>query len=151
MSKKEKQEKPEKQEDTKYQDMYMRVTADFQNYKRRVEKERLVWIRESQSDVVEKLLPVLDELELALKACEKQGENQVLSGLKLTYKNTHKTFTDLGLKEIDCSGKFDPEFHEALVQVDSEDHESGDIVDVLNKGYIFHDHVVRHAKVSVAK
>ena len=65
--------------------------------------------------------------------------------------NLHKRLDELSVKEIDCSGSFDPQLHEALMHVDSPDHESGAIVQVLSKGYLLGEHVLRHAKVSVAK
>jgi molecular chaperone GrpE len=63
----------------------------------------------------------------------------------------YKIFKDLGVEEIDCTGEFDPELHEALVEVDSKEHKSGEIVDVLTRGYTYNSHILRHAKVSVAK
>jgi len=149
-----KENKEEKQE-TNYKDLYLRVAADFQNYKRRVEKERSQWIREAHSDVIRPLLSVMDDLERAIESCRKQKESKeqksILEGLELVYKSVTKTFKDLGVEPIDCSGEFDPDLHEALVSVDSPDHETGQIVDVITKGYTFHSHVIRHAKVSVAK
>jgi len=137
-----------------YQDLYLRSVADFQNYKRRVEEERAAWISHAQIEVLKPLLHLIDDIDRAVDSCKKQEEadkESILSGLELIKKNLDKTFKDLGVSEIDCSGKFDPNFHEALIEVDSPDHTSGDIVDVVNKGYMFKDKVVRHAKVSVAK
>jgi len=127
-----------------YQKLYMRAAADFQNYKRRVEQQRSSWMQQAQGDVLLPLLSILDDIERAL-------ELETLAGLELIQKNITKIFKDLGVKEIDCSGQFDPELHEALMQAESADHKSGDIVQVMNKGYTFHDEVLRHAKVSVAK
>ncbi|MBU1007787.1 nucleotide exchange factor GrpE [Candidatus Dependentiae bacterium] len=137
-----------------YEDLYTRVSADFQNYKRRVEKERASWIAQAKSDVIRPLLMVMDDLERATESCRKQKSvdgASVLAGLELVSKNVAKTFSDLGVEEIDCSSTFDPALHEALVQVESEDHETGEIVEVVVKGYLFQGQVLRHAKVSVAK
>lgn len=138
-----------------YKDLYVRVMADFKNYKRRVEKERSDWVYDAQAEVLNSLLFIVDDLERAIESCKKQKESEeqkaTIDGLELIEKNVKKALKDLGVKPIDCSGKFDPDFHEALVQVDSKDHKSGDIVDVINKGYVFNSKVLKHAKVSVAK
>lgn len=143
-----------KRSKTDYKDLYTRVSADFQNYKRRVEKERAEWITQAKSDVIRPLLTVLDDLERAIESCRKQeGEEQksMLAGLELVYKNITKTFVDLGVETIDCAGEFNPELHEALTQVESKGHKSGEIVEVITQGYTFGGAVLRHAKVSVAK
>jgi len=127
-----------------FEEKFLRVTADFQNYKRRMEKEQFEWIADGKATVLKKLLFIVDDLDRAIKSGS-------CSGLELIKKNLDKALTNLGVEEIDCSGEFDPELHEAMVQVDLEDHESGHIVDVLNKGYRLGDEVIRHAKVSVAK
>lgn len=148
-------EKVEKSPD--YEVLFLRVTADFQNYKKRVEKERIQWYEDAQIDVLGKMLAILDDLDRAVDSYKKQdgdGKNVsdgVLKGLELVQKNAHKIFKDLGVEEIDCSGQFSPDLHEALLEVDSKEHASGDIVDVINKGYALRSRVVRHAKVSVAK
>ena len=141
--------------DESCKDQLVRVQADFQNYKRRTEKERAQWIVHAQVRVLESILPLVDELELALKSSEQYEFNEDtrkwLEGFTLMQQNLHKRLEKLGVKEIDCSGSFDPQLHEALMNVDSPDHESGAIVAVLSKGYVLGDEVLRHAKVSVAK
>ncbi|MCK4517461.1 nucleotide exchange factor GrpE [Candidatus Babeliales bacterium] len=137
-----------------YKELYLRTVADFQNYKRRIEQQRSSWMQQAQGDILLPILPILDDVERAIESVAKQkktGQEEMLAGLELIQKNITKIFKDLGVKEIDCFGKFDPELHEALMQIESADHKSGDIVQVMNKGYIFHDEVLRHAKVSVAK
>ncbi len=132
----------------------LRINADFQNFKRRVEKERIEWMVLAQSKTLESLLPLFDELDRALDLADQKADKQVaawLDGFKLIQKNWKKRFKELGVKEIEGSGKFDPELHEALVQVDSEDIASGDIVQCFEKGYTFKEKVIKHAKVSVAK
>ena len=92
---------------------------------------------------------------LAICACCKDNcnteEHDWLKGLKIIQKKISKSLKVLGIEEIDCSAEFNPRFHEALMQVDSSEHKSGQIVSVLNKGYLFKGEVLRHAKVSVAK
>ncbi len=164
MTKKKKQDEPQEptehvvestpQQDS-YKDQLLRVTADFANYKRRTEKERGQWIMQAQVRVLQTFLPLVDELELALRSSSQyeftQDTQKWLDGFTLMQQNLHKRLEDLGVKEIDCSGAFDPQYHEALMHVESPDHESGAIVAVLGKGYLLGDEVLRHAKVSVAK
>lgn len=136
-------------------DQLMRITADFANYKRRVEKERGSWITSSKISVIDSFLPLLDELELALtqsKAQELSDEvTSWLDGFKLVQKNMKKKLADLGVTEIAGSGEFDPKKHEALMRVASDEVASGHIVAVLVPGYQLGDEVIRHAKVSVAE
>lgn len=134
-----------------YKDLYLRTAADFQNFKRRVEQDKAVWMSAAQGETVKRMLPIVDDLQRAISFCDPKKDKKVLEGLELMQKNIDKIFSDLGIVEIDCSGEFNPDFHEALVQVDSKGHESGEIVEVISKGYLLNDQVVRHAKVSVAK
>lgn len=145
-------EKPQEEFSINYKELYLRSNADFQNYKRRVEIERLSWMNDAQASILLTILPLLDDLSRAIDACDDSEEKHTwLEGLLLIQKKITKTIEDLGVKEIDCSGEFDPEYHEALIQVESEDYDSGKIVEVMSKGYLFKDNVLRHAKVSVAK
>lgn len=127
-----------------YKDLFTRVSADFQNFKRRVEKERSLWTDEAQAFVLKNLVGIMDDLDRAV-----QKEN--VPGLELIQKSVEKKFKDLGVEKVDCSGKFDPEFHDALVQVESPSHKTGEIVEVLSNGYAYKSIVLLHAKVSVAK
>lgn len=139
---------------TDYKDLFLRTTADLNNFKRRVEKERAEWMTAAQSMVIEKILPIVDDLDRALVIAQKDvaADNVAwLDGIKLIQKNLNKMLSDLGVKEIDASGVFNPEFHEALASVDSAEKASGDIVDVFFKGYTFKGKVIKHAQVSVAK
>ena len=137
-----------------FKDKFLRLTADFQNYKRRMEKDRLEWMTDAQVMLLEKLLPIFEELERALQHSEQNTspeQQEWLKGFLLIQKNWQKTFNDLQIKEISEAITFDPEQHEALMQVDTTDKESGEIVQVFSKGYTFKDKIVKHAKVSVAK
>lgn len=153
------QTEPEKltQEEESFQSKFMRLQADFQNYKRRTESDKLDWIKVGQVKIIEKFLPIIDDLERALSAANEHmnedahKEGGVLSGFLLIDKNLKKILQDLDVELIDCSEKFNPELHEALMQVESDQHESGQIVSVLMNGYQYKGMVIRHAKVSVAK
>ena len=142
------------QEQENFKEKFLRLTADFQNYKRRVEKERLEWMTEAQIILLTKILPIFEELERAINLSEQtmsEEKAEWLKGFQLIQKNWQKLFNELNIKEIDGSERFNPELHDALIQVESQDKKSGDIVELLSKGYLFKDKVVKHAKVSVAK
>lgn len=132
----------------------IRVNADFDNFKKRVTKERSEWEDFARINVIEEFLPFIDDYERALQTAQSSDQKESLAwlqGFEIIYKNLKKTLDKMGIKEIDCSVDFDPELHEALMEADSKDHKKGQIVQVLNKGYTFKDKVIRHAKVSVAK
>ena len=101
-------------------------------------------------------LTVVDDIERALQATPVVDDNaqqvmhQAQQGFALIEKNIRKVLDELGVQEVPSSGAFDPHYHEALMQTDSDEHESGHIVQVLSKGYTYKDTVIRHAKVSVA-
>jgi molecular chaperone GrpE len=153
--KKEQTEPQIKETNVDFKEKFLRANADFQNYKRRVEKERLIWMQTAQGSILNALLPIFDDLDRAIKTGEEKAEDEAeqvwLDGFKIIQKNAQKTLKELGVEEVDCSGEFDPELHEALVQVESDKHKEGDVVSVLNKGYKFKESILRHAKVSVAK
>jgi molecular chaperone GrpE len=136
-----------------YKELFLRVTADLQNFKRRTERERSEWATLIQIDVIEKIIPILDDLERALANARQQSLPETtswLEGFQLIAKNFKKDLTELGVEEISTSGLFNPELHEALMQVTSSDHRSGEIVQEFRKGYTLKGKVLRHAQVSVA-
>lgn len=127
----------------------LRVSADLQNFQRRVERERLDWSLAGQIEVVRALLPVIDDLELALKAT---GAGQAwVDGLKLVKDKAITSLSSLGVEEIACDSLFDPELHEALATVAIEGKASGQIIEVLRRGYLMKGRVIRHAQVTVAQ
>lgn len=139
---------------TDYKAQCLRVSADFANYKRRVEKERLEWMQTAQSSILQKVLPIIDDLERALAHTQNNvsvEQNPWIEGFVLIQKNAKKLLYDLGVEQIDDSGTFDPELHEALVSVHAPDKQPDQIVEVLRKGYLFKGKVLRHTQVSVAK
>lgn len=146
------------QEQANYKELYIRLAADLQNFKRRIEKERLDWTETAQGIILSALLPIIEDFDRAIDASnqqpslpDQQTTASFLDGLKLIQKNLKKTLADLGINEIDTNGPFNPEYHEALAQITSPTHTSGAIVQVFNKGYMFKGKVLKHAQVSVAK
>lgn len=135
------------------QDRLLRVTADFQNYRARTEKERMHSMQLGQVAVLGKLLAIVDDVDRAIEEAKKKGEVDPawLAGFAMIAKSLNQMLADHGVTALEQMKTFDPELHEALTQVDAPDHESGAIVDVLQKGYMFNDRVLRPAKVTVAK
>lgn len=142
------------QDEPNYKELYFRTNADFQNYKRRIERERIEWTNIMQADVIEKILPIVDDLESAIQAAIKHHDITLtawIEGFQLVLKKFKKILSDLGVEEIVASGQFNPEQHEALMHVQSTEHTSGQIVQKLSSGYIFKGKVIKYARVSVAK
>jgi len=148
------QPQPAPTEQVDYKELSQRLTADLQNYKRRVEKERSEWIVTAQANLIGSLTPIFDDLDRAIEAATKntgQSLQSIQEGLLLVQKNMQKILSSIGVEEIKSYGEFNPEFHEALMHAPSSDHKSGEIVQILSKGYLFKGKVIRHAKVSVAE
>jgi len=134
---------------------FIRLTADFQNFKRRVEKDREQWSYLAQADVVIAFLPIVDNFERALVEAKKNQESsdfaQWITGFELIYKSLQTTLEKMGVTPIKENSTFNPELHEALVTVPSEEHNEGDIVEVMQQGFMFKGKVLRPSKVSVAQ
>jgi len=133
-----------------WKDRCLRTAADFENFKRRTEKEKILWMGTAQASILADLLNIVDDFERAL-AQPQESENQLRAGMELTYKSLQKMLEKYGVQEIKEIAAFDPMLHEAIMQTKSESIPSGDIVQVLQKGYMFKGQVLRPAKVSVAE
>ena len=127
-----------------------RVQADFDNFRRRNAGIYADSVAEGERNVIKDLLPVIDNFERALNNSENVDQNYV-EGVRLVYKQLMDVLAKKGLEEIDASGKFDPELHNAVMQGESENAESGDILEVFQKGYKVKDRIIRHSMVKVAK
>lgn len=137
-----------------WHDKYVALSADFQNYKKRVETEKTEWFFSAQKRVFLDLLAIIDTFERALEEEKKHAESERIewiAGFSLIYQSMEKMLKKYDIQEITEISSFDPKFHEALVQVESENHSSGAIVQVLQKGYIMQGKVIRPVTVSVAK
>jgi molecular chaperone GrpE len=134
-------------------DQYLRKVAEFENYKRRTEKEFLAHLEYATEGLITDILPVLDDFERSLQHMEQSNDAQVLrEGVDLIYKKLISVLEKKGLKVMETIGlDFDAEKHQALMQIESDVHESGKIVDQHLKGYLLNDKVIRHAQVLVAK
>lgn len=137
------------------QDQLARLTADFQNYRKRTEKDRILWVDRSKADLLLPLLDVVDNFDRALEDAKKNDEQESFAkwvqGFELIRKSLYEFLADQKVVLIEQTQVFDPNLHEAVTQVEVPDYRSGDIVEVLQKGFMIKDRVLRTAKVSVAK
>jgi molecular chaperone GrpE len=128
---------------------FLRLAADFENYKKRAARERAEYVAHANERLVKDLLPILDDLERALAAAEQHEEAQLEEGVRLVHRSLAQLLQRNGVQEISTEGKFDPHVHEALLSQPSEEEE-GSVLDVVQKGYTLADRVVRPARVVIA-
>lgn len=136
------------------EDKYLRLSAEFDNYRKRTMKEKAELIRSAGEKVITAILPVLDDMERAIRTMEKaENTDALLEGVELIYNKFLKVLGQEGLKKIETEGKdFDTDYHEAIAMVPAPDEESkGKILDCVQTGYTLNDKVIRHAKVAVAQ
>jgi len=134
------------------EDKYLRANAEFENLRKRMEKEKLQAVSYAHEQFARDLLPVIDALEIAANVSE--GDDVVTKlkeGINLTIEQFMKCFEKHGISPVENVKEFDPNVHEAVMQVESKDHESGQIVQVLQKGYTIKDRILRPTMVSIAK
>jgi molecular chaperone GrpE len=134
-----------------YLDALQRLKAEFDNYRKRTENERAAQAARAGEAIVKELLPVLDDLERALVSAEHHEEAQLEDGVRLVHRALAEVLTRAGLAEIDTVGAFDPHVHEALLAQPADAAEPGTVVQVVQKGYLLGDRVLRPARVVVAE
>ena len=130
-------------------DKYLRLAAEYDNFRKRTARERESLTAFVVSETVQKFLPVLDSLQLA-DAHRDGNPEDILAGLDKVLEALNATLASLGLTEIDTSGEFDPNLHNAVMHVEDESLPKNSIVEVFQKGYLYQGKVVRHAMVKVA-
>ena len=140
-------------EAAQHHDRWMRLAAEFDNYKRRSARQFGELVQSANERLVTQLLPVLDNFSLALNH---EGDDETLEsfrqGVEMIFGQLHDVLESEGLKPFDSVGKpFDPNIHDAIMQMESEEHESGTVVEEVQKGYTLGDRVLRHTKVVVSK
>lgn len=133
------------------EDRVKRQMAEFENFRKRTDKEKAMMFETGAKSVVEKILPVVDNFERGLATIPEDDENSAFAnGMKMIYKQMMDELEKLGVKPIEAVGQeFDPNFHNAVMQVESEEFESGVVAQELLKGYMYHESVVRHSMVAV--
>jgi molecular chaperone GrpE len=134
-------------------DRYLRVSADFENYKKRAAREIDDFRKFANQSLIKELLPIIDNLELAVKSANenKNVDNYLLDGVDLTLKEILKIFEKYHVKAIEALGKtFDPRYHEAVMREETDKHPENLITNELQKGYLIHDRLLRPSMVVVA-
>ena len=154
-------EQPQKSEEEKLKealqeqkDKYMRLVAEFENYKKRTSKERLDLFKSANREVMQALLPVVDDFDRAMKEIEKEQDDDRFKGIKLIHNKLNDTLKAQGLTNINVKegDKFDADIHEAVTQVSAPKPElKGKIVDVVEKGYSLGEKILRFPKVVTGK
>ena len=135
-------------------DRYIRLFAEFENYKKRTAKEKMDFFQYANQDMMISMLGVLDDFERALKEIAKNGNEADLQGVELIYQKFRNKLTEKGLKpmEVNAGEDFNVDFHEAITQIPAPSEElKGKIVDVIESGYTLNDKVIRFAKVVTGK
>ncbi|MBO4902923.1 MAG: nucleotide exchange factor GrpE [Lachnospiraceae bacterium] len=153
--KKKKKEKKDKRDEQieELQDRVKRQLAEFENFRNRTEKEKASMYELGAKSVIEKILPVIDNFERGLASIPaEEQDSAVATGMQMIYKQLTTELENLGVKPIEAVGcEFDPNYHNAVMQTQSDEYESGVIAQELQKGYTYHDTVVRHSMVSVVQ
>jgi molecular chaperone GrpE len=134
-------------------DQVKRQMAEFDNYRKRTEKEKEQMFSMGEKSVAEKILPIIDNFERGLAAVPEEEKDSVfVEGMQKVYRQMIDQMAAIGVTPIEAVGKdFNPDFHSAVTQVDSEEYETGQVAQELQKGYMYHDTVLRHTMVGVAK
>ncbi len=147
--KKKKDKKDEQIEDLN--DRLRRQMAEFDNFRKRSEKEKSQMFDMGARSIIEKILPVVDNFERGLAAVpEEQKDDAFVTGMDKIYKQMMTEFDSIGVKPIEALGQeFDPDLHNAVMQVESDEYEPGVVAQELQKGYMYKDTVVRHSMVAV--
>lgn len=136
-----------------YTDALQRSNADYENYRKRQERDRSTFLKYSNQDILKKLIDVMGNFARAIDSVkEADVDKNFFDGICLVQKELEKTVLDSGVKEIKSKGQaFNPNYHEALSQVESPDHPEMTVIDEFEKGYLYHDRVLRPSKVIVSK
>ncbi len=139
-----------------YKDKYLRAHADFENSKKRLEKDKMNAVSYANESFAKDILAVMDSFENALASMEESEDSSEIlekmkEGVNLTHEQLKKVLEKNHIKAVECEGEFDPEVHQAIMQVESDAHQTGEIVQVMQKGYTIKDRVLRPAMVSTCK
>lgn len=138
----------------KEKDKFLRLFAEFENYKRRTSKERLELFKTANQEVMTAMLPILDDFDRALKEIRKSGDENLVHGVELIHNKFKETLTSKGLEPMDVKegDDFDSEIHEAITQIPApKDKLKGKIVDVVERGYKLGERIIRFPKVVTGK
>jgi len=145
-------EEVQKQRD-EYYDLLLRKSAEFDNYRKRVERDRQSMIESAAAGLIEDLLPLVDDLERALTAeTGTAGAEAYRQGVELIHRQLLETLRKRGVRAIDAVGaQFDPHYHQAVIHEVAEGHREGEVIEELRRGYMLGDRLLRASMVKVAK
>lgn len=140
------------QEAAEHKDSWMRTQAEFQNYRKRIEREQVKMSEDAAGRVIKRFLDVLDDIDRALANRPTEGEGaEWAEGIELIYRKLQTILENEGVVQMKVEGEqFDPNLHEAIAQEESSDHESGQVIEELQKGYMIGERVLRPALVRIA-
>ena len=134
------------------EDRVKRQMAEFENFRKRTDKEKSQMFDMGVKNVVEKILPVIDNFERGLENVPEGADEAFVNGMRMIYKQMSDELDKIGVKPIEAVGQpFDPNIHNAVMQVESEEYESGTVAQELQKGYMYHDTLVRPSMVGVVQ
>jgi len=134
-----------------WKDKYVRLYADFDNYKKRTQKEMLGSYNNGLSSALEQILPVVDNFDRAIAAIDDADKSDFSQGVSMIYKQLIDVLKSFGVEPIEAIGKnFDPNFHDAVMHIDDENYDENEVVEEFVKGYMIKDKVLRHSVVKVA-
>ncbi|MCM8780490.1 MAG: nucleotide exchange factor GrpE [Candidatus Omnitrophica bacterium] len=146
--------KEEAQKAQEYWDRLLRLQADFENTRKRLEREKQEFVKFATEGIVVELLNILDDLERTVELAQSKHQDLAafLKGVEMILAHLYEMLKDYGLKPIEAKGKlFDPHYHEALLQVEDNSVPENTVIEELQKGYLLYDKVIRTAKVKVSK
>ena len=150
-AKQNKQEEAYKEQIAQLEDRVMRQMAEFENFRKRTDREKQTMFEMGAKSVIEKILPVVDNFERGFATVDPADENDAfVGGMRMVYKQLMQELENMGVKPIEAVGQeFDPNLHNAVMQMESDEYESGFVAQELLKGYTYHDTVVRYSMVAV--
>jgi molecular chaperone GrpE len=136
-----------------FQDRYLRLSAEFDNYRKRTLKERYELIKTAGEDILKDLLPVVDDFDRAINVISSSDSIEaILEGTNLIYSKFKSILENKGLSEINPAGAdFDPDIHEAVAKVKGTDEQAGKVIEVIQKGYSLNEKIIRHPKVVIGE
>jgi len=130
---------------------YLRLYAEFDNYKKRVNKDKEELVKYGNESFIYELLPIIDSLELALKHAPEESQTGIVQGVQMTLKELQRTLEKFGVSKIEAEGKmFDPSIHHAMIQAEREDLDEKMVAEELRAGYLYRDKVLRPSLVAVS-
>lgn len=132
-------------------DRYLRTVAEYDNFRKRTQKEKTQIYTDAAASTIEAILPVLDNLDRALASCGEEEDSPIGQGVQMIAKQFYEVLAKLKVTEIPALGEtFDPQVHNAIMHIEDEAYKEGEIIEVFQKGYQMEDKVIRHAIVKVA-